>query len=141
LIENNKSRQEKAALTFTTVNVVFLPLTMIASVLGMNTYDIRNMNQRQGLSWVVALPTCFTAVLLWLAYLGSLGFWINKIRRTAKKAKAAWERCENREGYGNLNIRDLQIPSSVKQCPRILESGSAFSALPVPTYGTYREFA
>jgi len=74
-IEAVKDRQEKAALTFTTVTVFFLPLTMLASVYGMNTSDIRNMNETQWLFWATAVPLCGIALFLWLAYLGTLKQW------------------------------------------------------------------
>lgn len=44
----------KAVLVFTIVTIVFLPLSFVASYLGMNTYDIRNMTKSQSLFWIVA---------------------------------------------------------------------------------------
>ena len=44
----------KAILVFTVVTIVFLPLSFVASYLGMNTYDIRNMTHNQALFWIVA---------------------------------------------------------------------------------------
>lgn len=67
MIDANKDRQEKAAMTFTTVTVFFLPLTTLASIMGMNTYDIRNMNDTQWVFWSVAAPMCLTGGVLWLA--------------------------------------------------------------------------
>jgi Mg2+ and Co2+ transporter CorA len=75
IIESNKDRQEKAALTFTTVTVFFLPLTMVASVLGMNTNDIRNMDLDQWIFWCTAGPLCATGLFMWLYYLGSFRYW------------------------------------------------------------------
>ena len=95
IIETAKDRQEKAALTFTTVTVFFLPLTMLASVFGMNTNDIRNMNQNQWLFWVIAGPLCAVGVLLWLAYLGSvpLGKWFRSLttRKRRDKGVNGWQ--------------------------------------------------
>lgn len=90
IIETAKDRQEKAALTFTTVTVFFLPLTMLASVFGMNTNDIRNMDQNQWLFWVTAGPLCATGLVMWLAYLGSvpLGKWFRKLTNPKKKEKS-----------------------------------------------------
>ena len=75
MIDANKDRQERAAMTFTTVTVFFLPLTTLASILGMNTSDIRNMNDTQWVFWAVAAPMCLTGGVLWLAYLGFFRRW------------------------------------------------------------------
>ena len=44
----------KAVLVFTIVTIAFLPLSFVASNLGMNTNDIRNMTKNQSLFWIVA---------------------------------------------------------------------------------------
>lgn len=44
----------KAVLVFTIVTIIFLPLSFVASYLGMNTSDIRNMRQNQTLFWIIA---------------------------------------------------------------------------------------
>jgi len=75
MIDANKDRQERAAMTFTTVTVFFLPLTTLASILGMNTSDIRNMKDSQWVFWAVAAPMCLTGGMLWLAYLGTFRTW------------------------------------------------------------------
>ena len=75
IIDVNKDRQERAAMTFTTVTVFFLPLTTLASILGMNTSDIRNMSDTQWVFWAVAAPMCLTGGVLWLAYLGTFRTW------------------------------------------------------------------
>jgi Mg2+ and Co2+ transporter CorA len=80
-IETDKDNQEKASLAFTTVTVLFLPLTLLASIFGMNTNDIRNMQQSQGLFWGIAVPMCAGALLIWLMYLGTLGRWYKRLRR------------------------------------------------------------
>ncbi|OCK78762.1 hypothetical protein K432DRAFT_383652 [Lepidopterella palustris CBS 459.81] len=87
MIDSNKDRQEKAALTFTTVTVFFLPLTTLASILGMNTNDIRNMTQNQWVFWSVAVPMCVVGGLAWLAYLGTFRAWRKERRETREKAK------------------------------------------------------
>jgi hypothetical protein len=54
---------------------------MLASVFGMNTNDIRNMNENQWLFWIIAVPLCATGLVLWLVYLGSvpLGQWLKRL--------------------------------------------------------------
>lgn len=74
-------------MTFTTVTVFFLPLTMLASVFGMNTSDIRNMSEGQWLFWATAVPMCGIGLLLWLAYLGTLLQWYKALKNLGR-AKA-----------------------------------------------------
>ncbi|KAL7770335.1 hypothetical protein CFE70_000268 [Pyrenophora teres f. teres 0-1] len=58
----------KAILVFTMITTIFLPLSFIASLFGMNTSDIRNTDRGQGFFWSIALPVTagivFAAVLL-----------------------------------------------------------------------------
>ena len=81
MIDANKDRQEKAALAFTTVTVFFLPLTMLASVFGMNSSDIRDMEATQGLFWAISIPLCACGLILWLLYLGTIQYWMKGIKR------------------------------------------------------------
>lgn len=55
-VEINDDDHGKAILVFTVVTLVFLPLSFVASFLGMNTIDIRNQTTSQTLYWIVALP-------------------------------------------------------------------------------------
>ena len=80
MIESNKDTQDKAALAFTSVTVFFLPLTTLASILGMNTNDIRNMRYNQWLFWVVAVPMCLGGGIAWLLYLKSFREWTRRHR-------------------------------------------------------------
>ncbi|CAI4214455.1 unnamed protein product [Parascedosporium putredinis] len=62
-IDANKDRQEQAIFAFTIVTVIFLPISAVSSIFGMNTSDVRDMEQSQWLYWVVALPvTAFVFV-------------------------------------------------------------------------------
>jgi Mg2+ and Co2+ transporter CorA len=88
MVESNKDRQEKAALAFTTVTVLFLPVTLLASIFGMNSNDIRNMDEGQWLFWVIAAPLCVVGMLLWLAYLGSLSRWWRALKHIGKGNKS-----------------------------------------------------
>ena len=58
----------KAILVFTMITTIFLPLSFIASLFGMNTSDMRNTDKSQGFFWTIALPVTagivFAAVLL-----------------------------------------------------------------------------
>jgi Mg2+ and Co2+ transporter CorA len=55
----------KAIFIFTTFTIIFLPLTFVAGLLGMNTKDIRNTEDNQWIFWAVALP--FTVAVLVVA--------------------------------------------------------------------------
>jgi hypothetical protein len=61
-IRHNKDKQEGAIYVFTIVTVIFLPISTVASVLGMNTNDIRNMEKTQWVFWAAAVP--LTAVII-----------------------------------------------------------------------------
>lgn len=63
-IETNKDKQESAIIIFTLVTIVFLPLSFVASVFGMNTNDIRNMDTDQWAFWVSALPLTLIVILI-----------------------------------------------------------------------------
>jgi Mg2+ and Co2+ transporter CorA len=71
LIEDNKTSIEindddhgKAIRVFTVVTLVFLPMSFVASFMGMNTSDIRNQTANQSLFWIVALPLTAVVVIL-----------------------------------------------------------------------------
>ncbi|KAH7139084.1 hypothetical protein B0J11DRAFT_422968 [Dendryphion nanum] len=70
--EINEEDHGKAILVFTVVTIIFLPLSFVTSYLGMNTSDIRDMENKQSLFWQIALP--LTAVtmgtMLFIAYNG-----------------------------------------------------------------------
>ncbi|KAF2733477.1 hypothetical protein EJ04DRAFT_577557 [Polyplosphaeria fusca] len=63
--------QQKATFAFTTVTVFFLPLTTLAGILGMNTNDIRNLNDDQWLFWSIAIPLSIFCLSAWFIYLGT----------------------------------------------------------------------
>lgn len=48
--------RNNAVIIFTIVTIIFLPLSFVASVFGMNTVDIRDMRQGQWVYWASALP-------------------------------------------------------------------------------------
>ncbi|KAJ5523829.1 Mg2+ transporter protein CorA-like/Zinc transport protein ZntB [Penicillium frequentans] len=57
MIEVRKESNSKAITIFTTVTVIFLPLSFVTSYLGMNSVDIRNGTFNQSLFWIIALPS------------------------------------------------------------------------------------
>ncbi|KAF2188683.1 hypothetical protein K469DRAFT_703281 [Zopfia rhizophila CBS 207.26] len=80
-IESNKDRQESAILAFTIVTIVFLPLSFVASIFGMNTKDIRGMSQSQWIYWAAAIPLTLLVVILTMSFAGELG----NLRSSASK--------------------------------------------------------
>jgi hypothetical protein len=68
-IETNKDKQEAAITVFTLVTIIFLPLSFVSSVFGMNTSDVRDMDNTQWVFWVVAVPitTAIVLISLWFA--------------------------------------------------------------------------
>lgn len=61
-LEINEEDHGKAIMVFTVVTVIFLPLSFVTSYMGMNTVDIRDMNQGQDLFWIVAIPLTVVTV-------------------------------------------------------------------------------
>lgn len=74
-IDNNKDKQEAAIMVFTIVTIIFLPLSFVSSVLGMNTSDIRDMQYGQWIYWVVAIPLTIVVIAGSLYWAGALGDW------------------------------------------------------------------
>ncbi|KAF7538824.1 hypothetical protein G7054_g2580 [Neopestalotiopsis clavispora] len=89
----------KAILVFTVITLIFLPLSFVTSYLGMNTVDIRDMDNSQALFWTIAIPV--TAVILGLA------------------ALVAYKGDDLRERFLGLNVRQgrAPIPWRIAQWP------------------------
>lgn len=92
-MEWTKDRQENAIYAFTLVTIIFLPLSAISSIFGMNTNDIRNMDFDQWLYWVVALPVTVIIIiagLWWMDELSNATDWlVGKRWRSSKGASRA----------------------------------------------------
>ena len=81
-----KDRQENAIFAFTLVTIIFLPLSAISSIFGMNTTDVRDMESSQWLYWAVALPVTVAVIIggLWgMGELGNLARWLARKPRHA----------------------------------------------------------
>lgn len=87
----DKDKQDRASFTFTTVTVFFLPLTTLASILGMNTSDIRDMADTQWVFWAMAVPICVVGLGIWMFYLHSFNVmrsgWWKERRAGAQRGK------------------------------------------------------
>ncbi len=62
-----------AIYAFTITTVIFLPLSAVSSIFGMNTNDIRNMEMDQLVYWVTALPVTIFVIIVALWWMGELG--------------------------------------------------------------------
>lgn len=54
------------------MTVIFLPLSAVAGIFGMNTADVRDMDFNQWLYWVTAVPVTVAVILLGLWWMGEL---------------------------------------------------------------------
>ena len=61
-MELKQDNNGKAILVFTTVTVVFLPLSFMTSYFGMNTPDIRDMALGQWIFWATSVPLTILVV-------------------------------------------------------------------------------
>lgn len=70
------------------VTIIFLPLSTISSIFGMNSSDVRDMELGQWAYWAAALPTTVAVILLGLWWMGELHNLVNWVRgspsRTAR---------------------------------------------------------
>lgn len=60
---SDKDRQEGAIYVFTVVTIIFLPISTVSGILGMNTADVRNMDNGQWVFWAAAIPLTTLVVL------------------------------------------------------------------------------
>ncbi|OHE98990.1 hypothetical protein CORC01_05680 [Colletotrichum orchidophilum] len=79
-----KDRQEQAIYAFTIVTIIFLPLSAVSSVFGMNSSDIRDMEAGQWLYWATAIPVTILTIVLGLWWMGEMGhlvdWFVGKLR-------------------------------------------------------------
>lgn len=83
-VDWTKDRQENAIYAFTLVTIIFLPLSSVASIFGMNTTDVRDMPFSQWLYWATALPVTLIVIvggLWWMSELGNVMAWITGQKR------------------------------------------------------------
>ncbi|KAI5867033.1 hypothetical protein GGS23DRAFT_301604 [Durotheca rogersii] len=82
MIEFRKDRQEAAVYAFTMVTIIFLPLSTISSIFGMNSSDLRDMELGQWAYWAVALPTTVAVIvtgLWWMGELHNIVSWVGRL--------------------------------------------------------------
>ncbi|ATY59351.1 Mg2+ transporter [Cordyceps militaris] len=99
-----KDRQENAVYAFTIVTIIFLPLSAVASIFGMNTSDVRDMDFSQWLFWVVALPVTILVIVVglwWMNELGSVMRWLTGQQPSAAAAGST--------GYGGVTAEQAEF--------------------------------
>jgi Mg2+ and Co2+ transporter CorA len=86
--------QEKAIFLFTFITVVFTPLTFVTSFFGMNTVDIRDMDNSQSTFWAAAIPvtTIIVTVSAFSVYKGTAirKWWRQRRQRKERKTADVW---------------------------------------------------
>jgi hypothetical protein len=108
-IEIAEEGHSKAILVFTIVTIIFLPLSFVATLFGMNTKDLRDMENTQVLFWQVSIPLTvgIGGISLLIAYGGTLirdGFGKNK-NRPREKWSAQFARVR-RTSHNGFSRRD-----------------------------------
>jgi hypothetical protein len=113
----------KAIRLFTVVTVIFLPLTFVATVLGMNTVDIRQMENSQVVYWEIALP--LTTIIILVAWAMTSDGWNLQERWYGYKRRAQLQKSASMSTlpYSEQGSRD-----DVSESPKKL--GRGFSIVP-----------
>lgn len=86
-VDIKKDRQERLIYAFTVVTIIFLPLSAVSSIFGMNTSDIRDMEVGQWAYWAVAIPVTAAVLFLGFLFTGDLGTafrWVSRINGSSK---------------------------------------------------------
>ncbi|OTB14339.1 hypothetical protein K445DRAFT_23746 [Daldinia sp. EC12] len=91
-IEVTKDRQEAAVYAFTMVTIIFLPLSTISSIFGMNSSDVRDMELGQWAYWAAALPTTLAVIILGLWWMGELHNLIDWVRGLPSRSNRSYAR-------------------------------------------------
>lgn len=135
-IDSNKDRQEAAIYVFTIVTVIFLPLTAVAGIMGMNTSDIRDMDTGQWVFWAVAIPLAVVIISICLFCTGGAPNILNGIRPLWRDEQRGGHKFA---GYSNFDesappAYRSTLPPGLGIAPPLL--GTA-PPLPVPMGDTY----
>jgi hypothetical protein len=112
-IDSNKDRQEAAIYAFTIVTIIFLPLSAVAGIMGMNTNDIRNMDLNQWVYWAVALPLTVIIISICLALAGELQNFRSRFAKFwsgGRRGQPGYTAIP--ETYSMMEPRSILIPSS-----------------------------
>jgi Mg2+ and Co2+ transporter CorA len=130
-IEIRSENNNKAIYVFTAVTVIFLPLSFVTGLLGMNTFDIRNLTHGQWLFWATALPFTLAVLIICLCIV-NYKFKLKKrvrrflirsrvarsFRRTTKSVKSSVRNAYFHQGHAGYGLRFL-LPFGLYQRWRI----------------------
>ncbi|KAL7957117.1 hypothetical protein V8C34DRAFT_286828 [Trichoderma compactum] len=115
-MEWTKDRQENAIYAFTLVTIIFLPLSAISSIFGMNTNDIRNMDFDQWLYWAVALPVTVIIIiagLWWMDELSNATDWL--IGKRWRSSKGASKSSGSSMDYDSVSRTSEDMPGAYRR--------------------------
>ncbi|KAJ4305064.1 hypothetical protein N0V90_000594 [Kalmusia sp. IMI 367209] len=116
-LEIAEEGQSKAILVFTLVTIIFLPLSFVASLFGMNTTDIRGIDKNQTIFWVVALPlTAIIGGLSLLVAYGKVGERLDALREILQEHKS-WSRHRERSSKLPARSRDEEQADGMEPNP------------------------
>jgi Mg2+ and Co2+ transporter CorA len=88
-IEVRSEANNKAIYVFTAVTVIFLPLSFVTGLLGMNTFDIRNLTHGQWLFWATALPFTLAVLIICLCIVNYKFKFKKRVRRFLLRSRLA----------------------------------------------------
>jgi len=116
--ETRKDYHDQAVYAFTIVTVIFLPLSAVSSIFGMNTSDLRDLEQGQWLYWATALPVTAGVILIglwWMGELGNAALWLLNLRQrqsapaVARKQPRAYTRLQRVRVYSDSDDDDEEL--------------------------------
>lgn len=132
-MDTHKDRQENAILVFTIVTIIFLPLSFVSSVFGMNTTDIRDMPYSQWAYWAAGVPLTILVVFGSLWFAGEL----KSIRRWFVKAMPRSKSSNPYRGAQEPDLVDLIRTSQPEQVEVKEETQDLEMAAPPKRRTTY----
>lgn len=113
MIETKKDVQEAASTIFAIVATIFLPLTTVASILGMNTADVRDMSQDQWVFWATGIPLALSTAVLCLWCVGKLGETWAWVFHHMPKARRSRESFSSYDDYSSKSSQSLPSPGPI----------------------------
>ena len=115
-METNRDRQENAIMVFTVVTIVFLPLSYVSSVFGMNSSDVREMELGQWAYWTASIPLTVLVVvgsLWWAGEFEGFGAWVQRVLRRSSTA-SGYSRIPEPVGHGGLRRERMRDEVDVR---------------------------
>lgn len=109
-VDTTKDRQERAIYVFTIVTIIFLPLSAVSSIFGMNTSDIRDMELSQWAYWAAALPITAAVIFLGLLFTGELRNFLRWAVEGAKRNEGMFEGMEGERFLGRGETEHVERP-------------------------------